>query len=104
MENFEKLFESEILHTYDGNVPFKRISSTNRLVDDINLDNVEKFRSYSNRNNFVPTSTKNSRPKIPIFEENNNYNNNYNNNFNNNVKIKNSTPMSSQSIKERYQK
>ena len=69
-ENFEKIFQSEIIHTYDGNIPYRKNSNTNRKIEEINFDEVEKFKSYSNRINILPISTKNSRPKLPILEEN----------------------------------
>jgi len=110
-ENFEKLFESEILHTYDGNYPTKNTVNSNRVMTEINFDNIEKYRSYSNRNPNIPVSTKNARPKLPILEDMNNREylknqninstelNNPDNNFE--TKFKNYTPLNTKGFKDR---
>jgi hypothetical protein len=107
-ENFERLFESEVLHTYDGTVPNNKTIESNRVMTEVNFDNNEKYRSCSNRISVAPVSTKNSRPKLPLLEDMsnrdlvNNIKNNLNNNANNEIKLKQYTPLITKGFKERY--
>lgn len=111
-ENFERMFDSEILHTYDGNVPNNnKAIDSNRVMTEINFDNIEKYRSYSNRNSNAPVSTKNTRPKLPLLEDmsnrdhlnnlNSNLNLNSNSNAVNEIKFKNYTPLTTKGFKDR---
>ena len=105
------MFVSEILHTYDGNVPNSKTIESNRVMTEINIDNIEKYRSYSNRNPNAPISTKNSRPKLPLLDDVSNRdhlniinsNNLIGNNSNtiNEIKFKNNTPLTTKGFKDR---
>lgn len=102
------MFESEVLHTYDGSVPNNKTIESNRVMTEVNFDNIEKYRSYSNRNPNAPISTKNSRPKLPFLEDvnnrdhsNNMKNNVMNNNSLNENKFKNHTPVTTKGFKDR---
>lgn len=112
-ENFEKIFESEVLHTYDGNVPYIKTVNTNRIMTEINLDNIDKHRNLSNRKQNIPISTKNSRPKLPLLEDMNNKDFKTNIKIDKNtinflppnhgceIKYKNLTPLASKGLKDK---
>ncbi len=106
------MFDSEILNTYDKNLPNNvKVIESNRVMTEINFDNIDKYRSYSNRNPNAPVSTKNTRPKLPLLEDMsnrdhlNNLNSNLilnaNSNAVNEIKLKNYTPLTTKGFKDR---
>ncbi len=88
------------------------MSNSNRVNTDINLDNIEKFRSTSNRNPNIPVSTKNARPKLPLLEDMINREYNRTNNLNPGdlsnsetnleLRYKIHTPSNTKGFKDRY--